>query len=159
MKITILAVGKVSLSFLKDGIEEYKKRMRSYANVTITEVKEEKVSDRPDEAERLRTVEAEGERLLKQIKDGQFVFLLDLHGETMSSEKLAAKIASLGLSGRSDIVFVIGGAYGVSDALRKRADVKLSFSPMTFTHQMVRLLIIEQIYRTFKINRKEPYHW
>ncbi len=159
MKITILAVGKVSLSFLKDGIEEYKKRMRSYANVTITEVKEEKVSDRPDEAERLRTVEAEGERLLKQIKDGQFVFLLDLHGETMSSEKLAAKIASLGLSGRSDIVFVIGGAYGVSDALRKRADIKLSFSPMTFTHQMVRLLIIEQIYRTFKINRKEPYHW
>lgn len=159
MKITILAVGKVSLSFLKDGIEEYKKRMRSYANVTITEVKEEKVSDRPDEAERLRTVEAEGERLLKQIKDGQFVFLLDLHGETMSSEKLAAKIALLGLGGRSDIVFVIGGAYGVSDALRKRADVKLSFSPMTFTHQMVRLLIIEQIYRTFKINRKEPYHW
>lgn len=159
MKITILAVGKVSLSFLKSGIEEYKKRMRSYANVTITEVKEEKVSDRPDEAERLRTVEAEGDRLLKQIKDGQFVFLLDLHGDTMSSEKLASKIASLGLSGRSDIVFVIGGAYGVSDALRKRADIKLSFSPMTFTHQMVRLLVIEQIYRAFKINRKEPYHW
>ena len=101
----------------------------------------------------------EGERLLKQVNPKSYVVLLDVKGKTMSSEALAEKIADLEVQGISEMTFIIGGAFGVSEALRIRADFRLSFSPMTFTHQMVRLLLVEQIYRACKINRHEPYHW
>lgn len=159
MKITILAIGKIGLKFIKEGITEYSKRLSSFANINVVELKEEKIGDKQNSAERQRIVEAEGESLLKRLKPTQYVFLLDLHGEMLSSEKLAQKLDNMAIQGESDVVFVIGGAFGVSETLRKRANVRLSFSPMTFTHQMIRMLLLEQIYRAFKINRNEPYHW
>ena len=110
----------------------------------------------PDDSKRQAIVAEEGERLLKQINPKSFVVLLDVKGKTMSSEALAEKIADLEVQGISEMTFIIGGAFGVSEGLRSRADLRLSFSPMTFTHQMVRLLLVEQIYRACKINRHEP---
>lgn len=159
MKITVLCIGKLKASFLKDGVQEYLKRLTSYASVSILELNEERVGDKPNDADRRLAVEAEGERLLKRIKSEQFVFLLDVHGSIMSSEQLSEKLEELGVAGRSDIVFVIGGAFGVAQSLRERADVKLSFGKMTYTHQMIRMLLTEQIYRAFKIMKNEPYHW
>lgn len=159
MKITVLCIGKLKASFLKDGVQEYLKRLTSYASVSILELNEERVGDKPNDADRRLAVEAEGERLLTRIKSEQFVFLLDVHGSTMSSEQLSEKLEELGVAGRSDVVFVIGGAFGVSQSLRERADVKLSFGKMTYTHQMIRMLLTEQIYRAFKIMKNEPYHW
>ena len=104
-------------------------------------------------------VEEEGERLLKLVNDRSWLVVLDVYGKTLSSEALAAKVAELELDGISEMTFVIGGAFGVSEKLRNAARLRLSFSPMTFTHQMVRLLLVEQLYRACKINRGEPYHW
>ncbi len=159
MKFTVIAVGKITISYCKEGIQEYVKRLRPYANLEIIEVGEEKRGDRPSETDRFAMVDAEGEKVLKRIKSGAFVVLLDVHGKAMSSEVLATKIAELGLQGTSEMVFVVGGTYGVSMALRQRANVLLSISPMTFTHQMARLILLEQLYRACKINAKEPYHW
>lgn len=159
MKITILCIGKLKTSFLKEGLQEYLKRMTPYATVLIEELNEEKIGDKPSAYDRNVAVEAEGERLVKRIKKEQFVFLLDLHGEGILSEQLAKKIERLGVEGQSDIVFVIGGAFGVAEALRKRANIRISFGKLTYTHQMIRLLLVEQIYRAFKIIKNEPYHW
>ncbi len=127
--------------------------------VTKEELSESKMSGSGDRTARLQAVNDEGERLLKGVSNYAYVVLLDVYGKTTSSEALAARIAELEVSGTSEMVFIIGGAFGVSEELRKRADWRLSFSPMTFTHQMVRLLLVEQIYRACKINRNEPYHW
>lgn len=159
MKFTVLAIGKLKEQYLRDGVAEFTKRLRVYGGVTITELPESKMSGSGDTAARLQVVNDEGERLLKGITNNAYVVLLDVYGKTTSSEALAARIADLEVSGTSEMVFIIGGAFGVSEALRRRADWRLSFSPMTFTHQMVRLLLIEQLYRACKINRHEPYHW
>ncbi len=159
MKFTIIAVGKVTIPYCKEGIQEYLKRLRPYANVEMIEIGEEKRGDRPSEADRMAMIEVEGEKVLKRIKSGAFMVLLDVHGKGMSSEALASKIAELGLQGTSEIVFVVGGTYGVSTALRQRANILLSISTMTFTHQLARLILLEQLYRACKINAKEPYHW
>lgn len=159
MKITIISIGKISASFLKDGIDEYTKRIKPYGTLSFIELKEDKVGDKPSDAERQQAIEHEGEKILKYLKPNQYMYLLDLHGKMLSSETLAAQFADLALQGKSDIVFVIGGPFGVSQALREKAHRSLSLSPMTFTHQMVKLLLVEQIYRAFKINRNEPYHW
>lgn len=113
----------------------------------------------PSPAEKEQTLAREGEKLLKLVPDGSYLYVLDVYGKLKSSEQLAKEIADLGLRGRSSITFLIGGAFGLSEEVRARADERISFSPMTFTHQMVRLLLVEQIYRAFKINRGEKYHW
>ncbi len=159
MKITIVAAGKIKEKYLADGIAEFMKRLRPYAQVQIVEIGEEKMKENPSEAEKEKTLTKEGERLLRQVPEGSHLIVLDVYGKNMSSEELAADIDKLGLEGKSNITFLIGGAFGLSKEVRQAADELLSFSKMTFTHQMVRLLLVEQIYRAFKINRGEKYHW
>ena len=159
MKITIVTAGKIKEKYLTAGINEFLKRLGPFATVKIVEINEEKMKDNPSEAEKQQTLQQEGQRLLRQVPEGSYLFVLDVYGQQFSSEKLAAKLDSLALQGRSNITFLIGGAFGLSEEVRQAADFRLSFSPMTFTHQMIRLLLVEQIYRCFKINRGEKYHW
>ena len=159
MKISIVAAGKLKEKYLTEGIKEFLKRLTPFANVNIIEINEEKMKDNPSEAEKQQVLAQEGQRLLKQVTEGSYLIVLDVYGKNLSSEELAAKIDSLALNGKSHITFLIGGAFGLSQEVRQAADLLLSFSNMTFTHQMVRLLLVEQIYRAFKINRGEKYHW
>lgn len=159
MKITIVAAGKIKEKYLTAGINEFLKRLGPFANVKIVEINEEKMKDNPSEAEKKQVLQQEGQRLLKQVPESSYLFVLDVYGKTIASEELADRIQNLGLQGKSSITFLIGGAFGISEEVRRAADFRLSFSPMTFTHQMIRLLLVEQIYRAFKINRGEKYHW
>ena len=159
MKITIVCAGKIKEKYLTAGIAEFMKRLKPFAQVEIREIHEEKMPDNPSAAEKEQVLVKEGEKLLKLVPEGSYLFVLDVFGREKSSEELAASLDKLGLSGRSNITFLIGGAFGLSPEVRKAADELLSFSRMTFTHQMVRLLLVEQIYRAFKINRGEKYHW
>lgn len=159
MRFYVVCIGKLKDAYLRDGVAEFVKRMRPYGGITITELNESKIGDKPSDADRKQVVDDEGERLLKAVPKNAYTVLLDVYGKTMSSEDLAKTVAKLEVDGVSDMAFIIGGAFGVSEALRQSANYKLSFSPMTFTHQMVRLLLVEQIYRASKINRNEPYHW
>ena len=159
MRFYVVCIGKLKDAYLRDGVAEFVKRMRPYGGITITELNESKIGDKPSDADRKQVVDDEGERLLKVVPKNAYTFLLDVYGKTMSSEDLAKTVAKLEVDGVSDMAFIIGGAFGVSEALRQSVNYKLSFSPMTFTHQMVRLLLVEQIYRASKINRNEPYHW
>lgn len=159
MKIRILAVGKLKEKYLLQGVAEYEKRLSPFASVELIETREERMPESPSEAEKEDALKKEGANLLRLVPEKSFLIALDVRGELLSSEALAEKIAALALQGKSDLTFLIGGAFGISAAVRKRADLRLSFSPMTFTHQMVRLLLYEQIYRAFKINRGEKYHW
>ena len=159
MRFYVICIGKLKDAYLRDGVAEFVKRMRPYGGITITELNESKIGDKPSEADRKQVVIEEGERLLKNVPKNAYTVLLDVYGKTMSSEDLAKTVAKLEVDGVSDMAFIVGGAFGVSDELRRSVNYKLSFSPMTFTHQMVRLLLVEQIYRASKINRNEPYHW
>lgn len=159
MRFYVVCIGKLKDAYLRDGVAEFVKRMRPYGGITITELNESKIGDKPSDANRKQVVDDEGERLLKAVPKNAYTVLLDVYGKTMSSEDLAKTVAKLEVDGVSDMAFIIGGAFGVSEALRQSVNYKLSFSPMTFTHQMVRLLLVEQIYRASKINRNEPYHW
>lgn len=159
MRFYVVCIGKLKDAYLRDGVAEFVKRMRPYGGITITELNESKIGDKPSDADRKQVVDDEGERLLKAVPKNAYTVLLDVYGKTMSSEDLAKTVAKLEVDGVSDMAFIIGGAFGVSEALRQSVNYKLSFSPMTFTHQMVRLLLVEQIYRSSKINRNEPYHW
>ena len=159
MRFYVVCIGKLKDAYLRDGVAEFVKRMRPYGGITITELNESKIGDKPSDADRKQVVDDEGERLLKAVPKNAYTVLLDVYGKTMSSEDLAKTVAKLEVDGVSDMAFIVGGAFGVSDELRKSVNYKLSFSPMTFTHQMVRLLLVEQIYRASKINRNEPYHW
>lgn len=159
MRITVVCAGRIKEKYLSAGIAEFLKRLRPFAQVEIREIHEEKMPDEPSEAEKEQVLRREGEKLLKLVPAGSYLFVLDVHGREMSSEELASRLDQLGLSGRSNITFLIGGAFGLSREVRAAADERLSFSQLTFTHQMVRLLLVEQIYRAFKINRGEKYHW
>ena len=159
MKITIACVGKIKEKYLTAGIDEFTKRLTPFCKLETIAINEEKMPDNPAPAEKEQVLEKETQRLLAIIPENSYVILLDVIGKQLSSPELASKIDSLALNGHSHITFVIGGAFGYTDALRKRADYALSFSKMTFTHQMIRLLLIEQIYRAFKISRGEKYHW
>ena len=154
MKIKIVGVGSIKEKFLKDAISEYLKRLTRFAKIEIIEVDETKIQNKSEE----QVKKEEGERLLKRIGQDDFVFLLDLKGELISSEVLAQKINDLINKGISPLTFVIGGTLGLSEEVRKRANIKLSISKMTFTHQMCRMIILEQIYRAFKIINNEEYH-
>lgn len=156
IRVRILAVGKIKESFHREEITEYVKRLSRYCKLSVTEIEEEKIRD-SGETSVWQALEKEGENLLNQIGKDDYVVLLDLRGKEMTSEEFAARMEELTSRGKS-IVFVIGSSYGLSDALRKRSDLSLCLSRMTFTHPMARVLILEQIYRSFKINAHETYH-
>lgn len=158
MKITIVCAGKLKEKYLRDGIAEYEKRIRPYADLRTIEIIEERMKDRPSPAEKDEVLRREGERLSAQIPQGAYLIVLDVGGEEMSSEKFSARIDRLMLMGESHIAFLVGGPFGLSDELRQRADLRLSFSQFTLPHQLIRLFLMEQIYRSFKISRHEPYH-
>ena len=159
MQITIACVGKLKEKYLTAAVEEFEKRLTPFCRINIKSINEEKMPDNPSAAEKRKILLAEGERLWRQVDEHSYIFLLDVSGKSISSEELAADLADLSLQGKSNITFIIGGAFGISEELRQKADRRLSFSRLTFTHQMVRLLLLEQIYRSFKINRGEKYHW
>ena len=156
--IKLLCVGRIKEKFMKEGLDEYLKRLSRYAKVEIVEVQDEKTVDGASDAENEAVKIKEGERLLSHIKEDEHVCALAIDGKMYDSVGLAEHLDSLYLSGVSDITFVIGGSLGLSDAVLKRADEKLSFSKLTFPHQLMRLIFLEQLYRTFSIQRKEPYH-
>ena len=158
MKITIVCAGKLKEKYLRDGIAEYEKRLHPYADLRTIEIIEERMKDRPSPVEKEEVLRREGERLSSQIPQGAYLIVLDVGGEEMSSEKFSARIDRLMLMGESHIAFLVGGPFGLSDELRQRADLRLSFSQFTLPHQLIRLFLIEQIYRSFKISRHEPYH-
>ena len=159
MQITIACVGKIKEKYLVEGIAEYTKRLGPFCRLETISISEEKMPDRPSDATKEQVLARETQRLLAVIPENSYVFVLDVIGEQISSPALAQKIDELALEGKSNLTFVIGGAFGFTDALRKRADFTISFSKMTFTHQMIRMLLVEQIYRAFKINHGEKYHW
>ncbi|MCR5230056.1 MAG: 23S rRNA (pseudouridine(1915)-N(3))-methyltransferase RlmH [Solobacterium sp.] len=156
--IRIIACGKVRDKWLQQGIAEYEKRIRPYERIEITEVQDEKAPESNSDAENEIVKNAEGAKILKQIKDQDYVILLDLAGRTMDSEALSGKIESLHTAGKSRIDFVIGGSLGVSRQLIERADMRWKISDNTFPHQLCRLIVLEQIYRAFRIINHEPYH-
>ena len=157
-RIRIVAVGKIKEKFLTEGIREFVKRLGPFCRLEIIEVDEERMPEAPSQAEKEKALAAEGERLLKKVPASSYLIVLDVAGQLISSEELAQKISSLGTAGQGDITFIIGGAFGLSPAVVAAARERLSFSRMTFTHQMIRLLLVEQVYRAFKIARGEPYH-
>ena len=158
MRITVVCVGKINEKFFRDAIDEYMKRLSRYAKVEITEVADEKTPDNASERQEEQIRDIEGERILKNVPDSAYAVLLAINGEQVTSEGLAKKISDLQVKGESHICFIIGGSLGTSEAVYKRADYKLSFSKMTFPHQLMRVVLLEQIYRAYKINAGEPYH-
>ena len=158
MKITILTVGKIKEKYLSDAIAEYSKRLGRYCRLNIIQVQDEKTPDNPSTTEKQIILDKEASRLSSHIEDGTYLIALAINGRQLSSEELSEKINSLGISGKSSITFVIGGSLGLSDSILSRADMLLSFSKMTFPHQLMRVILLEQIYRSFKIISHEPYH-
>lgn len=158
MKITLVTVGKIKEKFYTDAIAEYAKRLSRYCKLEIIQVADEKTPDKASEAEEQQIKDKEGKRILEQIKDGAFMIALAIDGKMLDSVELSEKIEKLGVSGISSIAFVIGGSLGLSDRVLKRADYKLSFSKMTFPHQLMRVILLEQIYRAYRIMKNEPYH-
>ncbi|OZG57667.1 50S rRNA methyltransferase [Bifidobacterium tissieri] len=158
MRITVIGVGKIKEPYLRDGIAEYAKRLGRYCKLDIVEVADEKTPEHAsDGVERLIKAK-EGERIAKHLRDDAYVIALAINGKQSTSEQFAQQINDLGLHGTSHIQFVIGGSIGLDDAILKRADYHLSFSKMTFPHQLMRMVLLEQIYRAYKINAGEPYH-
>ena len=158
MKFTFLTIGKIKEKWMRQGIDEYLKRLSPIAKVEILSPDEEKMPENPSPALKEKVMEMEGEKLLKYLKDEDFLILLDLKGKPVTSEELAHIIRQKMVSGTSHFFFMIGGPYGNGENIRKRANLKISISAMTFTHQMARLILAEQVYRAMKIIRHEPYH-
>lgn len=158
MKFTFLTIGKIKEKWMRQGIDEYLKRLSPIAKVEILSPDEEKMPENPSPALKEKVMEKEGEKLLKYLKDEDFLILLDLKGKPVTSEELAHIIRQKMVSGTSHFFFMIGGPYGNGENIRKRANLRISISAMTFTHQMARLILAEQVYRAMKIIRHEPYH-
>ena len=158
MQIDIICVGKVKEQYLRDAIAEYSKRLGRYCKLNILEVADEKTPEHASEGVERQIKAKEGERIAKHIKPGAYVIALAIDGQQVTSEGFARKIDQLGIQGVSHIQFVIGGSIGMDDAILRQANYKLSFSKMTFPHQLMRVILLEQIYRAYKINAGEPYH-
>lgn len=158
MKITILCVGKVKEKFYRDAIGEYQKRLSRYCKLEIVEVADEKTPDGASETVENQIKEKEGNRILSKIREEDYVIALAIDGKMQDSVELSKNIQQLGVRGKSSIVFVIGGSLGLSKDVLKRADEKLSFSKMTFPHQLMRVILLEQVYRSYRIMNGEPYH-
>ena len=158
MNIQIICIGKLKEKYWTEAINEYTKRLSRFCTLQITELKESRLPDKASAAEEQLVKQEEGREILKAIKPGTYVITLEILGKMLDSPQLADKLAQLSLEGKSNLAFVIGGSLGLSEEVSKRADFKLSFSKMTFPHQMMRVILLEQIYRAFKINRNETYH-
>lgn len=158
MKITIITVGKVKESYFRGAIEEYSKRLSKYCKLDIAEVADEKTPDKASETEEEQIKAKEAERIMKYVRDDAYVIALAIEGKQLDSVELAEKIDKLGVQGKSHIQFIIGGSLGLHASVLSRADYKLSFSKMTFPHQLMRVILLEQIYRAYRIISHEPYH-
>jgi 23S rRNA (pseudouridine1915-N3)-methyltransferase len=158
VNISIITVGKLKEKYLRLGIDEYLKRLSAYAKVEVIEVADEKAPEELSELEMLQVKQKEGERILTKISQDTYVIALAIQGKLASSEELAVSLDKLATYGKSKIAFVIGGSLGLSEEVLKRSNEQLSFSRMTFPHQLMRLILVEQIYRAYRINRGEPYH-
>ena len=158
MKITVIAVGKIKEKYLVEAIKEYSKRLSRYCKLEIMEVADEKTPDGASRAIEDQIREKEGERILKSVREGSYVIALAIEGKMLSSEELAGQIEQYGIDGISQLTFIIGGSLGLSGKVLKRADKLLSFSRMTFPHQLMRVILLEQVYRSYRIINREPYH-
>ena len=158
MRITLITVGKIKEKFYQDAISEYAKRLSRYCKLDVIQVTDEKTPDGASEALETQIKEKEGKRILENIKDGSFVIALAIDGAMLDSVELAGKIEKWGISGVSQLVFIIGGSLVLSKEVLSRADYKLSFSKMTFPHQLMRVILLEQIYRSYRFIQGEPYH-
>lgn len=158
MKISLITVGKIKEKFYRQAIEEYTKRMSRYCRLEILEVADEKTPDGAGEALEQQIKEKEGERILSKIKEGSYVITLEINGKMLDSVELSEKMKSCMVGGESHLTFIIGGSLGLSEKVLRRSDFKLSFSKMTFPHQLMRVILLEQIYRGFRIMNGEPYH-
>lgn len=158
MKITLITVGKIKEKYLEQAIAEYSKRLNRYCKLEIIQVADEKTPDGASLLVEEQIKEKEGQRILSHIKDGMYVIALAIQGNMLTSEELAQKMDTLGISGVSHAAFVIGGSLGLSEQVLKRADYQLSFSKMTFPHQLMRVILLEQIYRSYRIISGAPYH-
>ncbi|PSL45909.1 23S rRNA (pseudouridine1915-N3)-methyltransferase [Salsuginibacillus halophilus] len=158
MQITIIAVGKLKEKYLKTGIEEYEKRLSNQVKVNIVEVPDAPAPDKFSEKEEAKVKETEGEKILQKVPKDTYVIALDPEGKMISSETLASKLDDLAVYGQSKVTFVIGGSLGLSRQVLKRADFSWSFSKLTFPHQLMRLMLLEQVYRAFQIQKGTPYH-
>lgn len=158
MNITIITVGKIKEKYLRDAIDEYSKRLSRYCKLDIIELPDEKTPDNASEKEELMIKDKEGDLILSKVKDNAYVIALDLKGKQLSSEELATFMDDCAVRGDSNLTFIIGGSLGISQKVLARANYKLCFSKMTFPHQLFRVMLLEQIYRGFRINKGEPYH-
>lgn len=158
MEIRIITVGKIKEKYLNDGIAEYAKRLCRYCKLNFIQVPDEKTPDKASDGMNRQIKETEGNKLLSHIREQDYVIALAIEGKMLDSVELSDLIAKLGVQGKSSIAFVIGGSLGLSDAVLKRADYKLSFSKMTFPHQLMQMILLEQIYRGYRIMNHEPYH-
>ena len=158
MNISVISVGKLKEKYLKLGIEEFSKRLSKYCKLDLIELEDEKCPENLSEKDMEIVKNKEGQRILSKIKNNSYVISLAIDGKNLSSEELADTISKLAVRGNSHITFIIGGSLGLSDEVLKRADYKLSFSKMTFPHQLMKLILLEQVYRSFRINNNEPYH-
>ena len=158
MNIDIVCIGKLKEKYWADAVAEYSKRLGRYCSLTITELKEARLPDNSSAADEENVKINEGRNILKALPDDSYAIALDIAGKQQSSEQLAARIEKLAVDGRSKTAFIIGGSLGLSAEVLQRADYRLSFSPMTFPHQMMRVILLEQIYRSFKIIKNETYH-
>ena len=158
MEIKILTVGKIKEKYLNDGIAEYAKRLSRYCKLTFCQVTDEKTPDKASDALNQQIKEIEGERLIKHIREQDYVIALAIDGKMLDSVELSRLMERLGVEGKSSIVFVIGGSLGLSDKVLKRSVYKLSFSKMTFPHQLMQMILLEQVYRGYRIMNNEPYH-
>ena len=158
MNIQIICVGKLKEKYWQDAIKEYSKRLSRFCTLEIVELKESLLPNNASKADEEKVKEEEGKEILRAIKDGTYVITLEILGKQLSSEELSSKIEDLGITGKSNVAFVIGGSLGLSKEVSDRSDFKLSFSKMTFPHQMMRVVLLEQIYRSFKIIHHETYH-
>ena len=158
MKITLICVGKLKEKYLVQAVEEYSKRLSRYCSLEIVELVDEKTPDNAGEALENLIKRKEGERILKALKEGSYCIALAIEGAMLTSQELADKIDTLGVNGTSHISLVIGGSLGLSKEVLERADYQLSFSKMTFPHQLMRVILLEQLYRSYRINTNQPYH-
>ena len=158
MKITIITVGKLKEKYLKDAVAEYSKRLGKYCKLEIIEVADEKTPDAASEVVENQIRQKEGERILKYVKEDAYVITLEIGGSMLDSVEFSKKIQQLGVQGKSHIIFIIGGSIGLGTAVLKRSDYAVSFSKMTFPHQLMRVILLEQIYRGYRIAAVEPYH-
>ena len=158
MNITVIALGKLKEKYLRDAIDEYSKRISAYGKLDIVELNPVRLSDNPSQTEIDNALTKEAEEIKKKIPNGSYVFSLCIEGKEKSSEQLASAIKDVTLNGKSSIVFIIGSSFGLSPEIKKLSDCRLSFSPMTFPHQLMRVMLLEQIYRAFQINNNGKYH-